>query len=80
MKAYVWTLSWFDSQTEHLVGDVTFDGLSDDLVASILGVPVSEVLGGEFEIDPERARRFEIATGFRPALNEFIYQFGATAV
>jgi hypothetical protein len=43
---YVWTLSWFNAQGEQVVGEKTFETLSDELVAEILGVPVGEILSG----------------------------------
>jgi hypothetical protein len=77
---YEWTLSWFDAQDEHLVGDKTFDTLSDGQVAEILGVPVADTLGGEWPIDVERGRRLQTATGYALALNQYVYFLGATAV
>ena len=41
---YERTLSWFDAQDEHFVGDKTCETLSDEQVAGILCVPVAEIL------------------------------------
>jgi hypothetical protein len=74
-----WTLSWFDAQDEHFVGDKTFETLSDEQVAKILCVPVAELLGGEWPIDVERGQRLQTATGYAPALDQYVYLLGATA-
>ena len=79
MKRHVWTLSWFDPRTDRLVGEATFEALSDDTVAEILGVPVEQILDGEFVVDSQRARRFTAVTGHSPLLDEYDYFIGATA-
>jgi len=49
MTAYVWTLAWFDPDTERLVGEKVFGALSDLEVTQILAMTTDEVLAGEFE-------------------------------
>jgi hypothetical protein len=78
--AYVWMLSWFDRKTESLVGERTFEALSDALVAQILAVPVDEILGGEWPIDADRSRRLEIAAAFTPDVAKYDYFLGAVTV
>jgi hypothetical protein len=81
MSAYVWTLSWFDPDTEHLVGEQEFISLSDLDVAQILALPADQevLLSGEFPIDDVRAARFNAATGYVLQLALFHYFLGATA-
>jgi hypothetical protein len=76
MTTQVWTLYWFERDGERLVGEKTFEALWDDVVAEIVGVPVSEVAGGEFEIDEARAQRFEATTGFAVSPGEYEYILG----
>jgi hypothetical protein len=76
----VWMVYWFDREAESLVGENTFDGLSDALVAEILAVPPDQVLGGEWPIDADRAARLGVAVGFKPDLEKYSYCLGAVAV
>ena len=78
--SHVWTLSWFDRETERLAGEERLKTLSDGAVSAIVGMPADEILGGEWPIDLERAQRLERATGFKPALGQYDYFLGATAV
>jgi hypothetical protein len=71
---------WFDRKTESLAGEETLEALSDDLVAQILGVQTGEVLGGEWAIDADRAKRLGAAAGFTPDLVKYDYFLGAVAV
>jgi hypothetical protein len=80
MVKHTWTLSWFNSATERLVGETTLDGLSDEVVVKILAVPLDEILAGEFPLDADRAERLHLTTGHHTALDRFEYFLGATAV
>jgi len=77
---YIWTLYWFDRMTEAFVGEKTFEALSDPLVAEILGVPVDEILSGEWPVDAERAHRLEAAAGYKPDVTQYDYFLGAETV
>ena len=77
---YVWTLSWFDRMTDALAGEQTFEALSDPVVAEILGVPVDELLTGEWPVDAERAHRLEVAAGHKPDVTKYDYFLGAETV
>jgi hypothetical protein len=79
MSAHVWTLSWFDPETERLVGSDDFPLLSDPEVAQILAVSIDDVLWGEFPIDETRADRFRVSTGHLAQVDLFDYFIGATA-
>jgi hypothetical protein len=72
-------VSWFDREPESLVGEETFEALSDAAVAQILAVPASEILGGEWPIDADRAGRLEAVAGFTPELAKYDYFLGAVA-
>ena len=78
--AHLWMVYWFDRGTESLVGEKTFEALSDDLVAQILAVPTGEILGGEWPIDINQAGRLGVVTGFTTDLAKYDYFFGAVAV
>jgi len=59
--------------TDALVGEQTFEALSDPVVAEILGVPVDELLTGEWPVDGERAHRLEVAAGHKPDVTKYDY-------
>jgi hypothetical protein len=81
MSAHVWTLSWFDPDSERLVGEEDFISLSDLDVAQILAIPADRevLLNCGFPIDEVTAASFNAVTGYVFQLARFHYFLGATA-